>query len=62
MPQHMGMHINTNHLPIFLDNCVNLPSFDAKDVPIFRDILFGNVLGKQFKGFIIQSFPFSFSQ
>jgi len=54
MPKRMGMDINANHLPIFLHYSVHLTPFNAKDVLILRDILRGNVLGKQFKGFIIQ--------
>jgi hypothetical protein len=55
MPQHMGMHVNVNHLPISLHYSVHLTPFNANDAPILRDILHRNVLGKQFKGFNIQS-------
>jgi len=55
----MGMNVNANHLPILLHYGVHLTPFNAKDVSILRDILHRNVLGKQFKGFIIQSFSFS---
>ena len=48
----MGMNINANHPPISLHYSVHSTPFNAKDVPILRDILRGNVLGKQFKGFI----------
>ena len=54
MPERMGVNVNANHLPIFLHYSVHLTPFDAKDVPILRDILHGNVLGKQFRGFVIQ--------
>jgi len=48
------VNITANHLPIFLHYGVHLTPFNAKDVLILRDILHGNVFGKQFTGFIIQ--------
>jgi hypothetical protein len=54
MPKRMGVNINANHLPISLHYSVHLTPFNAKDVPILRDILHRNVLRKQFKGSIIQ--------
>ena len=54
VPERMRMNVNANHLPIFLHYSVHLTPFNAKDVPILRDILCRSVLGKQFKGFIIQ--------
>jgi hypothetical protein len=54
MPKRMGVNINADHLPISLHYSAHLTPFNAQDVPIFRDILHRNVLGKQFKGSIIQ--------
>jgi len=61
MPERMGMNVNANHLPIFLHYSVHLTPFNAKDVLVLRDILRRNVFGKQFKGFIIQYYSFSFA-
>ena len=54
MPKSMGVNVNANHLPLFLHYSVHLTSFNAKDVLILRNILRGNVLGKQFTDVIIQ--------
>jgi hypothetical protein len=55
VPKGMGMNINASHLPIFLHYSVHLTPFNAKDrLFLGGDFLHRNVLGKQFKGFIIQ--------
>ena len=54
MPKRVGVNVNANHPPIFLHYSAHVTPFNAKDVLILRDILHRKVLGKQFKGFIIQ--------